>query len=63
MAIILKCNNDIHVWQSGKNTLVSHENTKQLYQYPNMDVAITNLYLNGYKEEAREINARKAELK
>jgi len=53
---ILKGN--IHVWQ-GNQFMLSYEDTKTLQAFDTLDDVINSLFLNGYKEQARELNDRK----
>jgi hypothetical protein len=53
---------NLHVWTNTQNhIMVSDENKKRLFQFTKgIDLAINDLYLMGYKETARELNAIKA---
>jgi len=45
----------IRVWQ-GNQFMLSDETTKTLQGFDTLDDIINSLFLNGYKEQARELN-------
>lgn len=52
---ILKGN--IHYWDNTQGKLLlSFESTKQLLTFNTIDDCINHLFINGYKEQARELN-------
>lgn len=51
---------NIHYWEGAiRQIMVSDENTKTLTAHKSIDDAINYLYLNGFKDSAREINKAK----
>lgn len=51
---------NVHYWtNTQKKIMVSIEDTKTLLSFDNADKAINWLYLNGFKQSARELNADK----
>jgi hypothetical protein len=51
----------IHIWAGTMgNVMVSHEDTKALRSFPDLDNAINGLWLSGHKQAARQLNEVKA---
>ena len=50
----------IHYWKGTGNhqLMVSDENTKALKSFESVDNAINWLYVNGFKDSARELNGK-----
>jgi hypothetical protein len=47
----------IHIWTGTIGTiLVSHEDTKTLRSFPDLDHAINGMFLSGHKLAARQLN-------
>jgi hypothetical protein len=47
----------VHAWQGNASILVSIETTKTLEYFKTTDEAINWLYLEGYRDAARALNA------
>jgi hypothetical protein len=52
----------IHYWRAipHNNWLISFEDEKRLLSFETVNDMVTYLYLEGYKEQARELNRRQA---
>ena len=50
--------NHIHIWEVNKGFYLSHENEKKLVSFYNINEVINYLYLNGFKQTARNIHAK-----
>lgn len=48
-----------HCWQGAHAILLSNEDRKTLYSFPNLDSAIDWLFVDGHKLAARELNDAK----
>lgn len=53
---------NVHYWQNIQNQIcISIENVKRFLTFDNIDHAINWLFMNGYKESARQLNKHKKE--
>lgn len=51
---------NIHYWKNAQGRImVSDEDNKKLWSFEEIDDAINGLYILGFRESAREINASK----
>lgn len=47
----------IHCWHGERDVLVSNENTKRLLAFSDWNSAVNHLFVVGFKETARALNA------
>jgi hypothetical protein len=55
--------NQIHVWSVNKGFYLSYESEKRLLSFDNIDDVINHLYINGFRQTAKDIHAKNKNIK